>query len=55
MFSFSSTFTIGTGADDSAIEIVNMIGRGQVRWLSKGDIAGHVAFVAGLFGLAAAA
>jgi len=37
------------------IEIMNMIRKGQVRWLSKGDIAGQVAFVAGLLGLAAAA
>jgi transposase-like protein len=37
------------------IEIMNMIRKGQVRWLSKGDIAGQIAFVAGLLGLAAAA
>ena len=33
------------------IETVNMIRKGQVRWLAKDDIAGQVAFVAGLFGL----
>src|SRR5436190_23913435 len=33
------------------IETVNMIRKGQVRWLPKDDIAGQVAFVAGLFGL----
>jgi IS6 family transposase len=33
------------------IETVNMIRRGQVKWLPKDDIAGQVAFVAGLFGL----
>jgi IS6 family transposase len=37
------------------IEMINMIRKGQVRWLPKGDIAGQVAFVAGLLGLAAAA
>jgi transposase, IS6 family len=31
------------------IETVNMIRKGQVRWIAKGDIAGQVAFVAGLF------
>ena len=33
------------------IETVNMIRKGQVRWLAKDDIAGQVAFVAGIFGL----
>ena len=33
------------------IETVNMIRKGQVRWLAKGDIAGQVALVAGLFGV----
>ncbi len=33
------------------IETVNMIRKGQVRWLAKDDIAGQVAFVAGLFEL----
>ena len=37
------------------IEIMNMIRKGQVRWLPKGDIVGQVAFIAGLFGLAVAA
>jgi transposase, IS6 family len=37
------------------IETMNMIRKGQVRWLAKGDIAGQVAFVSGLLGLAAAA
>ncbi len=37
------------------IETVNMIRKGQVRWLPKDDIAGQVAFVAGLFGLTAVA
>ena len=37
------------------IETMNMIRKGQVRWLSKGDIAGQVAFVSGLLGLPAAA
>jgi transposase-like protein len=35
------------------IETVNMIRKGQVRWLPKGDIAGQVAFVDHLLGLAA--
>jgi len=33
------------------IETVNMIRKGQVRWLAKDDIAGQIAFVAGLFEL----
>jgi transposase, IS6 family len=33
------------------IETINMIRKGQVRWVPKGDIAGQVAFVAGLFGV----
>jgi len=37
------------------IETVNMIRKGQVKWLPKDDIAGQVAFVAGLFGLIAVA
>src|SRR3954454_17578708 len=37
------------------IEAVNMIRKGQVRWLAKGDITGQVAFINNLFGLAAAA
>jgi len=37
------------------IETVNMIGKGQVRWLAKGDIAGQVAFVSRLFGIQTAA
>jgi transposase-like protein len=37
------------------IETVNMIRKGQVRWLAKGDIPGQVAFINSLFGLVAAA
>jgi len=37
------------------IETVQMIRKGQVRWLAKGDITGQVAFINGLFGLAATA
>ena len=33
------------------IETINMIRKGQVRWLAKGDIVGQAAFVARLFGL----
>ena len=33
------------------IETVNMIRKGQIRWLAKDNIAGQVAFVTGLFGL----
>ena len=33
------------------IEAVNMIRKGQVRWLAKDEIAGQVVFVTGLFGL----
>jgi transposase, IS6 family len=36
-------------------QMVNMIRKGQVRWLPQGDIVGQVAFVVGLFGLGAAA
>ena len=35
--------------------MVNMIRKGQIRWLQKGNIAGQVAFVAGSLGLAASA
>jgi transposase-like protein len=37
------------------IETVNMIRKGQVRWLAKDDIAGQASFTAGLFGVAVAA
>jgi len=36
------------------IETVNMIRKGQVRWLPKHDIAGQAAFVGRLFGLTTA-
>jgi transposase-like protein len=37
------------------IETVNMIRKGQIRWLAKNDIAGQVAFISSLFSLALAA
>jgi len=37
------------------IETMNMIRKGQVRWLPKNDIAGQVAFIRNLFGLNSAA
>jgi len=37
------------------LEMMNMIRKGQVRWLPKADIAGQVAFVGGLLGLTAVA
>lgn len=37
------------------IETVNMLRKGQIRWLPKDDILGQVAFIAGLFGIAMAA
>ena len=36
------------------IETVNMIRKGQIRWIAKDDIVGQAAFVAGLFGVAVA-
>ena len=36
------------------IETVNMIRKGQVRWIPKGDIVGQVAFILRLFGVALA-
>src|SRR5918999_766556 len=33
------------------IETINMIRKGQVRWLAKDDIAGQAAFIGRLFGL----
>jgi transposase-like protein len=33
------------------IETMNMIRKGQVRWLAKDDIAGQAAFIGRLFGL----
>jgi hypothetical protein len=32
---------------------MNMIRKGQVRWLAKGDIVGKMSFVQRLFGIAA--
>ncbi len=43
------------GRTIQGIETVNMIRKGQVRWLPKHDIAGQVAFVSRLFGLTAQA
>jgi transposase, IS6 family len=37
------------------IETVNMIRKGQIRWLPKDDIPGQAAFIVGLFGVAMAA
>ena len=37
------------------IETVNMIRKGQVRWLPKDDVVGHAAFVLRLLGVVAAA
>jgi len=34
-------------------ESMNMIRKGQVRWLAKGDIVGQVTFIQRLFGIAA--
>jgi transposase, IS6 family len=35
------------------IETVNMIRKGRVRWLAKGDAVGQARFIGELFGLAA--
>ena len=49
----------GYGSFDSAwrtlqgIEAVNMIRKGRVRWLAKGDAAGQAHFIAEIFGIAA--
>ena len=32
---------------------MNMIRKGQVRWLAKGNIAGQMSFIQRLFGIAA--
>ena len=37
------------------IETINMIRKGQIRWLSKNDILAQAAFIAALFGVAIAA
>ena len=37
------------------IQTVNMIRKGQIRWLLKDDILGQAAFIAGLFAVAIAA
>ena len=34
-------------------EAMNMIRKGQVRWLNKGDVLGQVAFIEDIFGIAA--
>jgi hypothetical protein len=36
------------------IEAVNMIRKGRVKWLTKGDVVGQALFIDALFGLAAA-
>jgi len=36
------------------IEVMNMIRKGQVRWVAKGDTVGQVAFVGRLFGMTTA-
>ena len=36
------------------IETVNMIRKGRVRWLAKGDAVGKALFIGELFGLAVA-
>src|SRR5215471_19326725 len=39
-------------ADDRWDEAMNMIRKGQVRWLPKGDIVGQLRFVEQVFGIA---
>jgi IS6 family transposase len=34
------------------IETINMIRKGQIRWLPKNDLLGHAMFISGLFGVA---
>ena len=34
-------------------EAMNMIRKGQVRWLAKGDVVGQAKFIQRLFGIAA--
>jgi len=34
-------------------EAMNMIRKGQVRWLAKGDVVGQVRFIERVFGIAA--
>ena len=55
IFLLFTLFYGGAARTIQGIETVNMIRKGQVRWLSKDDIAGQVAFVARLFGLTAVA
>jgi transposase-like protein len=43
------------GRTIQGIETMNMIRKGQVRWLANGDIKGQVAFISGLLGLAGVA
>jgi hypothetical protein len=38
---------------DEAMRVMNMIRKGQVRGVGKGDIKGQVSFIASLFGVAA--
>jgi IS6 family transposase len=37
----------------AAYESMNMIRKGQVRWLAKGDVVGQMSFIQRLFGIAA--
>jgi hypothetical protein len=34
-------------------EAMNVIRKGQIRWLAKGDIAGQVRYIEQIFGIAA--
>jgi len=34
-------------------EAMNVIRKGQIRWLEKGDVIGQIAFIEQIFGIAA--
>jgi transposase-like protein len=43
----------GASRTIAGYEVMNMIRKGQVRWLAKGDVVGQVRFVERVFGIAA--
>ena len=40
-------------AFDGQAEAMNMLRKGQIRWLAKGDVVGQAKFIQRLFGVAA--
>ncbi len=43
----------GAVSSIAAYEAMNIIRKGQIRWLPKGDVVGQRLFIEGIFGIAA--